>query len=263
MSCLGNCYICDIQCDLGLPRLLTLLSFSFRRSYAVHAKCGVGKFSACQHHAYGLTVLKELVAAIFEVWCGESCTKSPIKALNSRRSSPSLLSGTTRILHIFSHSTPTCTANNHWWLGWPPRESLHSQCGFSKIIVIDFIMTSRSNVIVYAWPTSSMAPCKELLHKFIVCYWLIDHWMTIYGGQFLWRKSCGWDKACIRRQRLDATAAYVTTSGEYQIHLYTWFTATLFSWGSNWLELYQPVLVWVAQPQLQHLTLELDTWISA
>ena len=58
---------------------------------------------------------------------------------------------------------------------------------------------------------------------FFVYYWLIDHWITIYGGPFPWWKSCGWDKACIRRHRLDATAAYVMTSGEYLIHLYTWF----------------------------------------
>ena len=99
---------------------------SFRWSYAVHAKYCVGKSSACRHHAYRLTMLKELSAAMFEVWCGESCAKSSIKTLNSRRSCSSLTAfGPTRILHSFLHSTPT--ANNHWWLGWPPQESLHSQ----------------------------------------------------------------------------------------------------------------------------------------
>ena len=43
----------------------------------------------------------------------------------------------------------------------------------------------------------------------------------IYGGQFLWGKSCGWDKAC--RHLLDAMAAYVIAHWPYQIHLCTWF----------------------------------------
>ena len=118
----------------------------------------------------------------------------------------------------------------------------------------------------------SLTPCEELLHNFGVCYWLIDHGMMIYGGQFLWGKSSGWDKAC--SNLLDAMAAYVIAHWPYQIHLCKWFICNFVFLGlltldqsyhralplnmqvwwclicQCWLELYQPVLVWVAQPQL-------------
>ena len=161
-----------------------------------------------------------------------------------------LLSGSTRILHSFSHSTHS--ADRHRWLGWPPQESLHSQnlpswdlsswmhswlCGriLSALHVCCRCVNYWHNyhndtkvkccdcVCLTYFFCGSLAPCEELFKKFELCYWLIDHGMMIYGGQFLWQKSCGWDKACICRHLLDAMAAYVMAHWTYQIYLCAWF----------------------------------------
>ena len=79
----------------------------------------------------------------------------------------------------------------------------------------------------------SLASCKELLHNFDVCYWLIDHGMMIYGGQFLWQKSCGWDKAYIDHIR------YTCVHDSY---------AALFSWGSSaWTRVITGPFLWTCK----------------
>ena len=102
------------------------------------------------------------------------------------------------------------------------------------------------------------------MYCLLLDHWSLDNnlWWSVPVAEVLWLRQSQHPQApagchgCICNDiwRISDTIRYICIHDSY---------ATLFSWGSSWPELYQPVLVWVAQPQLQHLTLELDTRISA